>query len=150
LCPNCRFPYGFSGKNLDGRIESLIREIENIYEDWENSLLAEVNNYRDNLDYLAAGEKSRILQLIKAGKLPEVISEEPVIALNNLFKELVSIEVSPQELLEVLFAGAQVMDYFTFERKLDEWKQKLVAGYDLDKVRIKLAGSNGGNNGQTF
>ncbi|HPZ43579.1 MAG TPA: DUF6079 family protein [Bacillota bacterium] len=147
LCPNCNFPSGFSGKNLDDRIESLAREIESIYEDWENSILAEVNNYRDNLDYLAAGEKSHILQLIKTGKLPEIISEELVIALNNLFKELVSLEVNPQELLEALFAGARVMDYFTFERKLDEWKQKLVAGHDLDKVRIKLAGSNGGNNG---
>jgi len=69
-----------------------------------------------------------------------IITEELVMALNNLFKELVSVEVNLQGLLEALFDNTQVMDYFTFERKLDAWKQKLVAGLDLDKVRIKLAG----------
>ncbi|NSW83904.1 MAG: hypothetical protein HPY90_11660 [Syntrophothermus sp.] len=142
LCPHCNFPKGFSSRNIDQRIAFLEDEVEGIYREWEGAVLAEVNNYRDNLDYLEAGEREVVLQLMKAGKLPPVVTEDLIIALNNLFKELVSVEVSPRELLEAVFAGAQVMDYFTFERKLNAWKQKLVAGHDLDKVRIKLAGGD--------
>ncbi|NPV81513.1 MAG: hypothetical protein HPY52_14840 [Firmicutes bacterium] len=140
LCPRCNFPKGLSGGNIGQRIASLEDQVEGIWRDWEKTILAEVSNYRDNLDYMEAGEREAILQLVKAGKLPPVVTEGLVVALNNLFKELVSVEVSPKELLEAVFAGARVMDYFTFERRLNAWKQKLVAGHDLDKVRLKLAG----------
>jgi hypothetical protein len=45
----------------------------------------------------------------------------------------------PQSLLEQLFSGGQVIDYYTLERRLEEYKQQLTAGRDLDKVRIKLS-----------
>lgn len=142
LCPQCNFPKGFSGSNIDGRIATLEDEVDKIWREWENTILTEIYNYRDNLDYLKAEERDLIQEVINAGKLPPVITEDLVVALNSLFKELVSIEVSPKELLEAVFAGARVMDYFTFERRLNTWKQKLVAGHDLDKVRIKLAGGD--------
>jgi hypothetical protein len=58
--------------------------------------------------------------------------------LNNLFKELESIELDPEEFIKSIFTDSYVMDYATFNKKLDEFKQKLVAGKDLDKVRIKF------------
>ncbi|AKX96034.1 hypothetical protein MTHERMOG20_16810 [Moorella thermoacetica] len=140
LCPRCNFPKSFRGENIGQWIANLEDELEDIFREWEETILAEVKNYQDNLDYLEAGERELILQVMKAGKLPPVVTEDLVVALNNLFRELVSVEVSPAELLEAVFAGARVMDYFTFERRLNAWKQKLVAGHDLDKVRIKLAG----------
>jgi hypothetical protein len=149
-CPHCNFPVGFKQENIDRRISSLEDEMENLHREWEESILAEVNNYRDNLDYLEANEKALVEQASCLQKVnveqasclqkKAIITEELVMALNNLFKELVSVEVNLQGLLEALFDNTQVMDYFTFERKLDAWKQKLVAGLDLDKVRIKLSG----------
>jgi len=139
LCPHCDFPNGFSNQNIDDRVDALEREIEKILQEWEAGIFTELNNYRDNLPYLAAGDKAAVEQLIKQGKLPAEISEGLVIALNNLFKELVSVEVSPQAIAGALFADSPVMDYLTFERRINDWKQKLVAGQDLSKVRIKLA-----------
>lgn len=60
-------------------------------------------------------------------------------ALNSLFKELELVELDPESLLERLFSNSQVIDYYTLERRLEEYKQQLVAGRDLDKVRIKLS-----------
>ena len=40
--------------------------------------------------------------------------------------------------LDVYKRQGQVIDYYTLERRLNEYKQQLIAGRDLDKVRIKL------------
>ncbi|HHY32854.1 MAG TPA: hypothetical protein GX515_07525 [Firmicutes bacterium] len=142
LCPRCNFPKGFIGRSIAQRIAVLEDKVESMSREWGETILAEMSNYRDNLDYLQAGEKELILKVMESGKLPAVVTEDLVVALNNLFKEVVSVEVDAKGLLEAVFAGARVMDYFTFERKLNEWKQKLVAGHDLDKVRIKLSGED--------
>ena len=63
-----------------------------------------------------------------------------MVALNNLFKELEIIELTPEGIAESLFAGTAVMDYRSFVQRMDELKQRLVSGKDPDKIRIMLAG----------
>ncbi|MFC1930694.1 DUF6079 family protein [Chloroflexota bacterium] len=137
-CPKCGFPNSSASQNINKRIEEIDTEIADIFKGWEASILSELSNYKSNLQYLSAEEKNMVESIIKNGKLPEVITEDMVVALNNLFKELESIEITADDFFEKLFRGAQVMDYFTFERKLNALKQELVAGKDLDKVRIKF------------
>lgn len=138
-CPKCSFPNSSASQKINKRIKQIEAEIEDIYKDWDASILNELTNYKSNLQYLNAEEKKIVQKIIKNGKLPEIIAEDIVVALNNLFKELESIEITAEEFFERLFKDAQVMDYFTFERKLNALKQELVAGKDLDNVRIKLA-----------
>lgn len=142
-CPKCSFPNSSASQNINKRIKEIETEIENIYKEWEASILTELASYKSNLQYLNAEEKKVIEKIIKNGKLPDVITENVVVALNNIFKELESIEITAEEFFEKLFKDAQVMDYFTFEKKLNALKQELVAGKDLDKVRIKLAVKGG-------
>jgi hypothetical protein len=137
-CPRCSFPTGIKDGNVDSRIASMGTDIKNIYKDWEASILVELENYRDNIQYLTKDEKNLIEPIIRDSGLPSSISEKLVIALNNLFKELESIELDPEEFIKGIFTDSYVMDYATFNKKLDEFKQKLVAGKDLDKVRIKF------------
>jgi hypothetical protein len=114
-------------------------QVAEIYAEWEANILIELNNYRDNLQYLGEDEASLIGQVLQKGRLEGLVSEQLIIALNNLFKELELVELRPRKtLLERLFSGGQVIDYYTLERRLDEYKQQLIAGRDLDKVRIKL------------
>lgn len=123
---------------MDSRIAGIGADIENIYNDWEVTILSELENYRDNIQFLTTDEKELIEPVIRDSELPPGISEELVIALNNLFRELESIEFDPEDFIREIFSESGVMDYLTFSRKLDEFKQKLVAGKDLDKVRIKF------------
>jgi len=123
---------------VDSRIAGIGADIENIYNDWEVTILSELENYRDNIQFLTTDEKELIEPVIRDSELPPGISEELVIALNNLFRELESIEFDPEDFIREIFSESGVMDYLTFSRKLDEFKQKLVAGKDLDKVRIKF------------
>lgn len=137
-CPKCFFPSGIKEMNVDSMIGAMEADIKNIYDDWEATILSELENYRDNIQYLTPDEKQLIEPLIRESGLPSSISEKLVMALNNLFKELESIELDPEEFIREIFSESGVMDYATFSGKLDEFKQKLVAGKDLDKVRIKF------------
>lgn len=139
VCPQCFFPQGFSMQDMNTKIQQIEIAMQNVFDAWEATILTEVNNYRGNLQYLDAREQKLIEGVIKAGKLPASVTDELVNALNNLFKELESIEINPRDFFEEVFRDTQVMDYFSFERKINEIKQKLVAGKDLDKIRIKFA-----------
>lgn len=138
ICPKCSFPSGIKDGDVDSRIASMDIDIENIYGDWEATILSELENYRDNVQYLTHDEKQLIEPVIRDSELPSPISDKLVMALNNLFRELESIELDPEDFIREVFSESGVMDYVTFSRKLDEFKQKLIAGKDLDKIRIKF------------
>jgi len=138
-CPNCSFPNGLRVWDIDGHVDNLESEITAIYADWEEIVLTEVGNYRDNIKFLNSDEQSAVNELVRSSRLPKEITETLVIALNNLFKELEMIEITPEEFVESVFGVSTVMDYVTFDERLKEWKQTLVAGKDLDKIRITLA-----------
>jgi hypothetical protein len=138
-CIKCGFPKGFKNENPDYQISRLDEKVQSIYEDWENTLLAELENYRGNLQYLSPDERTLIEAVIRSSQLPESIDDSLVIALNNLFRELEIVEVNPTFFLEAVFKESQVMDYRTFDDRIKKIMQKLVAGKDLSKVRIKLA-----------
>lgn len=139
VCTKCSFPKGFRNENPEFQISLLDEKVHSIYEDWENTLLAELENYRGNLQYLSSEERTLIEAIIRSSQLPETIEDSLVIALNNLFRELEIVEVNPTIFLEAVFKESQVMDYINFDARIKKLMQKLVAGKDFSKVRIKLA-----------
>jgi len=139
ICTRCGFPRGFKNENPDFQISRIDEKVSSIYEDWENTLLAELDNYRGNLQYLSQEERTLIEVVIRSSQLPEFIEDSLVIAINNLFRELEIVEVHPTLFFEAVFKESQVMDYTNFDARIKKLMQKLVAGKDLSKVRIKLA-----------
>jgi hypothetical protein len=142
LCPRCRFPSNY-GVEFNQRLDAIEKRIADSWKDWESTILTEVNNYKDNIQYLQKDEKQEISYILKNGTLPEVITNTLVKALNHLFDELEIVELSAKQLMEYLFKDSQVLDYYSLERNLNEFKQMLVAGKDLEKVRIKQAEQEG-------
>ena len=140
LCPHCNFPQGFDLMDIGQQTKELENKLESILQSWEATIMNELDNYRDNIQYLSAPEQQLIREVIKSGCLPEQVTEELVLALNNLFKELVIIELTPEQMTKELFSASAVLDYKSFAQKLEEFKQKLVAGRDADKIRIILTG----------
>lgn len=138
ICPFCEFPKDYPTMDIDHKTKEIEDSILKILNEWEATLLQEVLNYRDNITYLNAGEQALVQGVVKNCALPKEVSEDLIKALNNLFKELEIIEVTPQQLLDELFTDARVLDYSTLTERLASFKQSLFAGHDLDKVRIKL------------
>ncbi|OCZ54246.1 DUF6079 family protein [Dehalobacter sp. TeCB1] len=142
VCPRCHFPTNY-GVGVDQRIEAIEEEIEISWQDWESTILTELNNYRDNIQYLQPEEKDVIQEIIRNSALPEIVSSSLIKALNHLFDELEVIEFDPARLLEILFKDSQILDYYSMERKLNDFKQQLVSGKDLEKIRIKQVEKGG-------
>jgi len=142
MCPRCHFPTNFR-VDLYQRLNTIEERIAASWKDWESTILNEVSNYKDNIQYLQADEKQEISYILKNGTLPEVITANLVKALNHLFDELEIIELNPKKLMEHLFKESQVLDYYSLERNLNDFKQMLVAGKDLEKIRIKQAETDG-------
>ncbi|MDD2585764.1 MAG: DUF6079 family protein [Syntrophomonadaceae bacterium] len=142
LCPRCHFPSNY-GVNINQRLNTIEERIEVSWNKWENTILNEVNNYRDNIRYLQADEKKAVEDLLRNGALPDTVTTTLVKALNTLFDEIELIEFNPNELIKYLFTESQILDYYCLERKLNEFKQNLVAGKDLEKIRIKQVEKEG-------
>ena len=126
-------------QDMNTKIQKIESAMQDVFDEWEATILTEVKNYKDNLQYLNSEERKLIEAVIKESKLPGVVTDELVNALNNMFKELESIEINPHDFFGEIFKDSQVIDYYSFEIKINEIKQKLVAGKDLDKIRIKFA-----------
>jgi len=120
-------------------LQQIEDKVKDIYKESEDLILGELDEYKENLQLLRKNERELIEDVINEGQLPETITEEHVAALNNLFKELECIEISPQELAKEIFKESQVLDYEAFSQKLEEVKNNLIAGRDRDRVRIKLS-----------
>ncbi|EKD55683.1 MAG: hypothetical protein ACD_59C00075G0004, partial [uncultured bacterium] len=138
LCPRCSFPASTIEHGIQKKITAIETEIDEIYKNFENTILTELNNYKDNLKYLSAAEKKSVEGIIKNSCLPEQIDDKLIVGLNNLFSELESVSINLNEMVQTIFSESQLVDYPTFEKKLNEFKQKLVAGKDLAKIRLKL------------
>ena len=136
LCPRCHFPTNY-GVDINQRLDTIDKGISSCWQEWESTILTELNNYRDNIQYLLPDEKLAIEGLLKNGALPVTVTATLVKALNHLFDELEIIEFNPHKLIEHLFKDSPVLDYYSLERKLSNFKQTLVAGKDLEKIRIK-------------
>ncbi len=144
-CPKCGFPALDDQELVDinSTIDDIWNEIIDIKEDWEERILSEIENYQDNINKLVASEQTIINNILLENKLPEEIDNQLITALNNLFKELEEVEISTQDIMDLIFKGNGVLDYNMFERKLDEIKEWVLAQGDRENIRIKIKEING-------
>ncbi len=138
ICSTCEFPRDFPMIDIDQKTEKIEEKVAKILDEWEAELLQELQNYQDNIAYLTAEEQSLVQEVFKNSTLPEEITDDLVKALNNLFKEIEIVEVTPQEVIDRIFTDARVLDHSTLTKRLESFKHSLFAGRDVDRVRIKL------------
>ena len=139
LCPHCGFPQGYGLIDIEKQTKDLEDRLAEISRNWERAIINELHNYRDNIRYLSAAEQGLLGKIIESHSLPAQITGELVVALNNLFKELIIIELDPEQMSRELFSTSEVMDYPTFAQRLEQYKQNLAAGKDVDRLRIMLS-----------
>ncbi len=139
ICTWCSFPENLKDiTNINKEIENMQKSISSISEEWRKTILAEIENYKDNIDLLSPSEKKVIEKLRAEKKLPGEIEQNLIAALNNLFSELKEVEILPREIMNFVFSESSVLDYETFSRKLDEYKEKMLEAGDKKNIRIKM------------
>lgn len=139
ICTWCRFPENLKDiTDINKEIENMQKSISLICEEWTKTILDEIENYKDNINLLSPPEKKIIEKLRAEKKLPGEIEQDLMAALNNLFSELKEVEISPKEIMNFVFSESSVLDYETFSRKLDEYKEKMLEAGNKKNIRIKI------------
>jgi len=138
LCAWCRFPETLKDiTDINSEIGRIQESVAMISEEWKDTILNEIETYRDNIKLLTDAEKAIIEKIQVEKRLPDEVEQEVITALNNLFSELKVVEVAPQEIAGFVFSGSSVLDYETFSRRLDEYKEKILEKGEKKNIRIK-------------
>ena len=138
LCTWCRFPETLKDiSDINEEISNIQESLGVILKEWNDTILSEIETYSDNVKLLSNPEKKIVEEIRSKKSLPDEIEQETITALNNLFSELSEIEISPKELLDFIFSESSVLDYETFSKKLDEYKEKILETGNKKNIRIK-------------
>jgi hypothetical protein len=138
LCTWCRFPETLKDiTDINNEISNIQNSLGIITKQWNETIIGEIENYSDNIKLLSTPEKKKIEEIQSKKKLPAEVDQETITALNNLFSELSEIEISPKEILDFIFSHSSVLDYETFSKKLDEYKDKILESGDKKNIRVK-------------
>ncbi|HHD15768.1 MAG TPA: hypothetical protein ENK47_03585 [Euryarchaeota archaeon] len=136
-CTWCSFPSNISGiSDINGEITKIDQDLHATLEEWTSLILDEIESYRDNISLLSKDEQEIIKKIAKEKKLPAEISQELIDALNSLFSELTEIEISPRDIMDHVFSDSNVLDFDSFSRRLDEYREEILARGNRKNIRI--------------
>jgi len=136
-CTWCSFPSNISGiSDINGEITKIDQDLHATLEEWTSLILDEIESYRDNISLLSKDEQEIIKKIAKEKKLPAEISQELIDALNSLFSELTEIEISPRDIMDHVFSDSNVLDFDSFSKKLDEYREEILARGNRKNIRI--------------
>ena len=139
FCTWCRFPETLKNiQDINSEIENIGRSIADISAEWDQNIIEDIQNYRDNLELLSNSERKIIEDVISQNKLPEEISQDLISALNNLFKEIEVVEVSPGDIINFVFKNSSVLDYETFSAMLEKYKEHILEDKNKENIRIQV------------
>ncbi len=139
ICPHCNFPkqLTFNVSAINSSIDDLSNEIIDIHSDWEKSIVREVSQYTDNLQYLQTREKLIIERIIDTKKLPDLIDSYVLGSLDKLFTNIEEISLTSDKIEEILFCDSETLTYTEFLEKLENLKRFVSYEKEKENLRIK-------------
>jgi len=138
LCTWCRFPETLKNvQDINAEIEDIEKSVEEISIEWNQNILDDIQNYIDNMKLLSDSERNIIEDIISQNKLPDDITQKVITALNNLFREIEVVKVSPGDIVNYVFKDSSVLDYESFSEMLEEYKELLLIDKNKNNVRIQ-------------
>jgi KaiC/GvpD/RAD55 family RecA-like ATPase len=139
MCTWCRFPETLKNvQDINSEIEDIEQTVDEISKEWDENIIDDIQNYIDNLKLLADTEKEIIENIVSETRLPDEISQDVITALNNLFREIEVVKVSPGDIVNFVFKNASVLDYESFSKMLEEYKEQVILkNHNKQNVRIQ-------------
>lgn len=139
-CPFCSFPKYDEEELVDinHTLDEIWNQIYDIRDEWQKQIINEIENYQDNIGLLASAEQEIVKGIVTEQRLPEVLDQKVITALNNLFSELEEVEISATDIAKIIFAEHGVLDYTMFVQKLEQIRDWVLQQGDRENIRIKL------------
>ena len=142
-CSKCSFPDTLQEDTyarLRQELESIDETLDNFLEQFEETTVKEIRQYRDNIQYLESDTAKKVIRdILSSKKMPEHLDQHLIKEMNQLFKEIDVVELDArQDIIEKIFPDGEMI---TFE---DLQKAFLTIAGDVRKnreesgIRIKL------------
>ncbi len=138
FCQECLFPKKEKYTEIQGIIDGIEEQIEEMCSKAEKNIVNLVREYRDNVQYLAEDEKQIISSLLESKKLPDILPSKLIQAVNNLTKEVDVIEVSSDDILDNLFPENKTVSISELSEGFSAFINSIKHNKDEREIRIKL------------
>ncbi|MCF7815394.1 MAG: DUF6079 family protein, partial [Candidatus Cloacimonetes bacterium] len=138
FCQECLFPKNAKYTEIQGIIEHIEDDLQQLYSQAEKNVIKLIREYRDNMQYLSEDDAKQIEKILSDKKLPDEYPAELIPAIENLLKEVEVIEVSSDDLMENLFPNNQVLTLSEIENGFTSFMNSLRDEHDSHEIRIKL------------
>jgi hypothetical protein len=137
-CQKCLFPSRQNYQRIPQVLDSIQDDIVTWLEIYQEQALKEIRAYRDNVQYLNAGEKQLINAILENQELPRVFTAQTVQTINKLFKEIDIVEIDDHEILTALFPDNQMTTVEELRKRFFTLEKQLVQNKQESEIRIKL------------
>ncbi len=142
VCPHCSYQPASEALSAPAStiLNSLEDELDMLLDDWTQTLLSNLEDptTRDNLELLRPEERSLVDAFLKERKLPDKLSQDFIHALKDVLSGLVKITMKTSELRKALLSGGSPVTPEEMKKRFEEYLNKIIKGYEQDKVRIIL------------
>ena len=110
---------------------------------WKLIFLLLIANLQDpttqgNFDLLKTEQRTLLEDFIKAGKLPDDISQEFIHAMKEVLSGLVKVPVTMNDLRLALLSGGSPVTPTDIKRRFEDYLNDRIKGQEPNKVRIVL------------
>lgn len=126
LCPHCHYRLGDADPNVDGRLEGIEEQIEELTDEWTTTLLNTIDDpiVVSGKQYLDSAQQRMVDSFVESRKLPDRVSDTFIDAIEALLKGFEPVYIDGKDLAQKLatLGPSTVGD---FKRKLDS----IIAGY---------------------
>jgi len=137
ICPHCHFKPSDKEKPVKGRLDIIEDKLEKIVQEWTRAILTSLEDplVANDIEYLKPEQKRLIDAFMSSKKLPEVIDNHFVEAVNTLLAGLDKMEVDSAHLIEMMasWGPCTVEDIKNkFDTLISSWSK----GRDKSRLRI--------------
>ncbi len=128
VCQKCHFPE--PNKNypkIIAEINTINDTFKDLLSEYEETLLNSIREYRDNVRYLETPKEKEIVEnILKTKQLPDNLTDEAIVAMGRLFKEIKLIRKNRDEVIEKLFPNDEIMTVDKIRENFNKWLLDIV------------------------
>ena len=124
-------------KTVGSQISKRIQEIKKVYTE---TAISEIIKNANQLDLVNINEtaKTQIQKIIALAQLPELIDDNLIQAINQLFKNIEIIPVKKEQILKALFKENELLTKQQFKETLMNFENQVLSKQKGDDIRIKF------------
>jgi hypothetical protein len=142
-CSKCSFPDNpEDGKyaNLKKELESIDETLEKFLLEFEDKIIKEIRQYRDNIQYIDNDDSKRIIAgILEKKQLPDSLDSRLIKDINQLFREIDVIELSVRkDIIEKIFPDGEMIRFEDLQKAFATIQSDIIKNRDKESIRIKL------------